>query len=506
MLNKNIFLDKGTKKRAGSTKRTAAVLLALCAAAVMLSVTAFATSVNPPDPSSSSSSAESVSKKPQSKPNEGGTDTPSMRTGADEIDDGKPDSSSEEESGGEAEENKDPVAAFVEKIEAIGDVDGSEEYGQKIAEARKAYGKLSAEEREQEQVKQGLVILESAEKEYKERFSEEKPPIEKPPVEEKPKKHGYTAVIVLASAAAVLLGAAAAAVILLEKKKTAKQTVVQPSKQSDEITEIIPIGNFTAPSGSVWVTSSSIIGTREYQQDSVLVPEMKGMTTAELEQKGCLCVLCDGMGGLQGGELASKACAEAMFESYYGTFYGSDVKKAMREGAECADERVSRMRDDRGNPLHSGTTMTCVLIKDGKLMHCSVGDSRIYIYRNSTVSQLSHDHNYFEDLIRGHQPGSPEWRDAFTNPKRDALTSYIGMGGIKHFDISESPIVLEKGDIVFMCSDGLYRSVGEEEMAAAMRKYSDHLEFLPHVLTATAFDAGKVHQDNTSIITIKYLG
>lgn len=304
----------------------------------------------------------------------------------------------------------------------------------------------------------------------------------------------------------MLLGASAAAVVLFEKKKTGRKTVVQPAKQSDEITEIIPIGNFTVPSGSVWVTSSSIIGTREYQQDSVLVPEMKGMTTAELEQKGYLCVLCDGMGGLQGGERASKACAEAMFESYYGTYYGFDVKKAMREGAECADERVSKMRDNRGNPLHSGTTMTCVLIKDGRLTHCSVGDSRIYIYRNGTVSQLSHDHNYFEDLIRGHQPGSPEWRDAFINPKRDALTSYIGMGGIKHFDISESPIVLEKGDIIFMCSDGLYRSVGEEEMAAAMRKYSDHLEFLPHVLTATAFDAGKVHQDNTSIITIKYLG
>lgn len=439
-------------------------------------------------------------KKPSNNTDNGSNDTTSMRTGADEIDDGMPDVGSEEESSGEVEENKDPVFVFIEKTKAIGEVDGSEECGQKIAEARKAYGKLSAEEREQEHVKNNLDILEGKEKKYKELSAE------KPPAEEKPKKQGGSILIILAASAAVLLGASAAAVVLFEKKKTGRKTVVQPAKQSDEITEIIPIGNFTVPSGSVWVTSSSIIGTREYQQDSVLVPEMKGMTTAELEQKGYLCVLCDGMGGLQGGERASKACAEAMFESYYGTYYGFDVKKAMREGAECADERVSKMRDNRGNPLHSGTTMTCVLIKDGRLTHCSVGDSRIYIYRNGTVSQLSHDHNYFEDLIRGHQPGSPEWRDAFTNPKRDALTSYIGMGGIKHFDISESPIMLEKGDIIFMCSDGLYRSVGEEEMAAAMRKYSDHLEFLPHVLTATAFDAGKVHQDNTSIITIKYLG
>ncbi len=506
MLNKNISSNKGTENRARPKKRIAAVLLALCAAAVMLSVTAFATSVNPPDPPSSSSSLSSVEsaskppKKPSNNTDNGSNDTTSVRTGADEIDDGKPDAGSEEESGKETEENKDPVFVFIEKTEAIGEVDGSEECGQKIAEARKAYGELSAEERKQGQVKEGLLTLESKEKRYKELSAE------KPPAEEKPKKQGGSVVIILAASAAVLFGASAAAVVLFEKKKTGRKTVVQPAKQSDEITEIIPIGNFTVPSGSVWVTSSSIIGTREYQQDSVLVPEMKGMTTAELEQKGYLCVLCDGMGGLQGGERASKACAEAMFESYYGTYYGFDVKKAMREGAECADERVSKMRDNRGNPLHSGTTMTCVLIKDGRLMHCSVGDSRIYIYRNGTVSQLSHDHNYFEDLIRGHQPGSPEWRDAFINPKRDALTSYIGMGGIKHFDISESPIMLEKGDIIFMCSDGLYRSVGEEEMAAAMRKYSDHLEFLPHVLTATAFDAGKVHQDNTSIITIKYLG
>lgn len=106
-------------------------------------------------------------KKPSNNTDNGSNDTTSVRTGADEIDDGKPDAGSEEESGNETEENKDPVFVFIEKTNAIGEVDGSEECGQKIAEARKAYGKLSAEEREQEQVKNKLDFLEDAEKNTK---------------------------------------------------------------------------------------------------------------------------------------------------------------------------------------------------------------------------------------------------------------------------------------------------------------------------------------------------
>ena len=401
------------------------------------------------------------------------------------------------------EENKDAVAAVVKKIDAIGEIDGSDECKQRIDDARKAFEALSDEEKERVEEEKKNALKEAVSK-YEKLCTEEKSPSEeKPP---KKGKDSYIIIIAVASVAVILFASATAVAIILGKKKLKPSPTGKQTSLPDEITGIIPIGSFPAPSGSVWITSSSIIGTREYQQDSILVPSMKGMTTDELELKGYLCVLCDGMGGLQGGEMASKTCAETMFESYYDTFYGFDVKKAMREGAECADERVSRMKDARGKPLRSGTTMTCVLIKDGRLMHCSVGDSRIYIYRNGMISQISHDHNFFEDLIRGHQPGGPEWKEAFTNPKKDALTSYVGMNGIKHFDISESPIVLEKGDIIFMCSDGLYRSVGEEEMAATIRKYFDHLEFLPHVLTATAFDAGKVHQDNTSVITIKYLG
>ncbi len=111
MLNKNISSNKGTENRASPKKRIAAVLLALCAAAVMLSVTAFATSVNPPDPPSSSSSLSSVEsaskppKKPSNNTDNRSNDTTSVRTGADEIDDGKPDAGSEEESGKVTEEN-----------------------------------------------------------------------------------------------------------------------------------------------------------------------------------------------------------------------------------------------------------------------------------------------------------------------------------------------------------------------------------------------------------------
>jgi len=306
----------------------------------------------------------------------------------------------------------------------------------------------------------------------------------------------------LIAGSVVILAAALVGAFLFIKRKKKKRIPVN----SDEIiSDIVPLGPFYYPTGETWATASSIVGTRSYQQDYVLTPYMKNIQEDIIEQKGCFCVLCDGMGGLEDGGLASKICAETLMNRFYSSG-DENIEKMMYDASNEADERVYCLKNADGKPMKAGTTMTSVFIKNGKLVHSSVGDSRIYLCRQGEITQLSHDHNYFEDLVAGHPEGSPEWKEAFDNPRKEALTSYVGMGGLKHFDISKNEIELHRNDVVIMCSDGFYRSVDESEMSEIIQRYIDHLEFLPNVLTATAFDKGKIHQDNTSVITIKYLG
>lgn len=253
-------------------------------------------------------------------------------------------------------------------------------------------------------------------------------------------------------------------------------------------------------SNSIDIGLSSVIGKRKEQQDTVLADD----EYSYFEKGRAIATLCDGMGGLKGGKLASSACASLLNNSFHALTKDEDISHFYRNIIQRLDFDVKKLKDENGKALNSGTTLVSVAISDGRLYWISVGDSRIYLIRNGKMLCITHDHNYSMILNQRVQKGQLTKEQAESDPQKDALVSYIGMGGVKYIDINSKPFVLSDGDCLILCSDGLYRTVEEVEMLRIMTAPNNDMRSAAKELTDLAISKNKRNQDNTSVITIQF--
>lgn len=210
------------------------------------------------------------------------------------------------------------------------------------------------------------------------------------------------------------------------------------------------------------------------------------------------------MGGLSGGKLASSTCANLLNSEFHNIKDGEDISVFYRKIVQKLDLEVKKLKDENGKTLNAGTTVISVAIQDGKMFWISVGDSRIYLIRNGKMICVTHDHNYSMLLNQKVLKGLITKEEAENDPQKDALVSYIGMGGVKYIDVNTKPFELIDGDAVVMCSDGLYRTIENDEILRIIDLYSNDMKHAAEALTNCAMSKNKRGQDNTSVITIRF--
>lgn len=240
-----------------------------------------------------------------------------------------------------------------------------------------------------------------------------------------------------------------------------------------------------------------ILGTRPNQQDSIGV-----------NQRGeeLLAVLCDGMGGLAGGEIASQSVVKTFLDDFEKS-EKQNISEFLFQEAIRLDRVVYELKDASGNQLGAGTTLAAIFIKEKKMYYVSIGDSRIYILRGEEIVPLTEDQNYRMTLNRALEKGEIS-QDEYKKEERyaDALISYLGMGGLKVIECSSDPIELFSGDKILLCSDGLYKRFSDEQIKESLKNStSETIENVLRNLLEKALNAaieeGK-GQDNTSAILI----
>lgn len=252
---------------------------------------------------------------------------------------------------------------------------------------------------------------------------------------------------------------------------------------------------FTETPDAVLVGISSIIGAREYQQDAAdVMVNTAGATLA---------IVCDGMGGMEEGGRASELCVKKMCEAFQ-NYTGSNYIQFLCEEINRLNREVAGFCDKDGKPVAAGTTVAAVIITKGTMFWSSVGDSRIYIIRNGTMVQVTKDHNYKLILKERVKSGEITQLEAEQTPRQEALISFIGLGHIERIDINQKPFLLEKGDYILLCSDGLYKAMNEELIRQTVLLYADDVSEAAEALTATAACMGGSRQDNTTVIIMKY--
>lgn len=208
----------------------------------------------------------------------------------------------------------------------------------------------------------------------------------------------------------------------------------------------------------------SVVGRRKNNEDALLIRPLLG-----------LFAVADGMGGYEGGEVASNAIVEALEDLVAridrdpeGTWpvrarRRVDPLEALVDAAMRMAEREVRARRF-GKLSRMGSTATVALFRDRRLVLGHVGDTRIYRLRDE-LEQLTHDHSVAAELARaGVEP------ENVAPSYLACLTRAIGMDGTTEIDVRSEE--LRAGDAYLLCSDGLWGALGDDEIAELLRDAS----------------------------------
>ncbi len=182
----------------------------------------------------------------------------------------------------------------------------------------------------------------------------------------------------------------------------------------------------------VWSVRSECGPNRKKNEDTIY-PSKSGSSTPPFKA-----AVCDGLGGHVNGDIASNIAAATLLDDH----------NNLNELIESANNKILKFQDDNPESLGMGTTMTAIAINEDALMKIGhVGDSRCYVLSDRNLVKVTEDQN-----VPGYQ-----------NVLKQAL------GSNEKLNIHEIDFQLQIGDVILLCSDGLYNEVGEEYIKKKMQ-------------------------------------
>jgi len=205
---------------------------------------------------------------------------------------------------------------------------------------------------------------------------------------------------------------------------------------------------------------------RENNEDSFLYWEPAG--DRDFQRKGRLAVVADGMGGYEGGQEASRLAVETVRE-VYDKVVGDDARTALVEAFLAAHDRILSHAMENPELMGMGTTCTALVIRGRQLYVAHVGDSRLYLVRESKISRLTRDHSYVGRLV---ESGIVRAEDAEKHPQRHILTAALGAGTEIAVDGVEHSVELQDHDDLLLCTDGLWGVVSDDELQKTATNYA----------------------------------
>ena len=218
-------------------------------------------------------------------------------------------------------------------------------------------------------------------------------------------------------------------------------------------------------------------------------------------------VVADGMGGQQGGTLASTLAVETIRHALLDT--GVQARASSLEQLQPsqpllnavyrAHTQVLEVSHRQLELLGMGTTVAAVAFDSSQesAVICHVGNTRVYRLREAVLEQLTEDHTVAQQFVRAGLMSPQEWR---TSRYRHVLTQAIGVGPEVHPTVRiESP---QAGDLFLICSDGVYRDLVDEEIRAIVWKAGTNLQQACDVLVELAHARGG--RDDSTVVALRY--
>lgn len=211
-----------------------------------------------------------------------------------------------------------------------------------------------------------------------------------------------------------------------------------------------------------------------------------------------LAALCDGMGGVHGGELAAKLAADAFMQYAGDALRGdgaADAAQLLREASAYANLKVydRAFRDDACRGM--GTTLVAALVRETDAAVVNIGDSRCYWLADGQLQQVTRDHSLVQSMV---DRGLITEEEARSHPRKNVIMRAVGLERMIRSDIFR--LDMRPGDALLLCSDGLSNLVEMQEMEALLKSGRSE-EAVCETLLQLALDRGA--PDNVTIVLVR---
>jgi len=247
------------------------------------------------------------------------------------------------------------------------------------------------------------------------------------------------------------------------------------------------------------VGQSDVGRRRKLNEDSIVV-----------DTETNLYAVCDGMGGHNAGEVASRMAVESLAsfiekshrEKEITWPYGLDVNLSydgnrIKTAIKLANKRVYKAADNREEYTGMGTTVVASVVSGNLISIGWAGDSRGYLFRNGVLTQLTRDDSW---VSAAWAEGILSASEIEKHPLRNVITKAVGAKETIDTDVVEHRF--QSGDIAMLCSDGLHSMINDEQILAAVTPFPASLSEAAAKLIAAANEAGG--KDNVSVVLVRY--
>lgn len=238
------------------------------------------------------------------------------------------------------------------------------------------------------------------------------------------------------------------------------------------------------------MSCSTDIGiVREENQDSVFVHAF--------DDYSGVFIVADGMGGYEGGKLASSKAVETIFDviqkKWTPSMTDKQILELLKKSVKSANKEIFDIAVQNPQLYGMGTTVVVCIIKNEMLYTANVGDSRCYVCNKRELVQITKDHSLVYDLI---SRGLITKEEARNHPQRNVITRAVGSEEDVTVDVFATQLFNK--DVVMLCSDGLHSMVSENDIKTILKRYSTNAA---NKLIKSANENGGL--DNISVITVK---
>lgn len=212
-----------------------------------------------------------------------------------------------------------------------------------------------------------------------------------------------------------------------------------------------------------------------------------------------LAVVADGMGGHRAGDVASEMTVEflkAEWEKVEKLETAEEAEKWLETNIIAVNRHVFEHSKQNAECEGMGTTVVAAICTDLFVTLANIGDSRGYVLNDAGLQQITEDHSLVNELVRS---GQITKEDAEHHPRKNVLLRALGTEEIVEMD--KKTIILEEGDLLLLCSDGLSNKVKEDEMEKILTNDQSLADKASEFVTLANNNGG---EDNITLTIIQY--